>query len=54
MPAPTLAHSSTISHQGEDNRDLPAENDKELEQQQGLLQIPLGQLLSQHMQCIQR
>lgn len=34
--------------------DPPAEDDEELEQQQGLLQVPLVQLLGQHTQCVRR
>lgn len=54
MPAATPGPSSTPSHRGEDNRDPPAEDDEELEQQQGLFQVPSIQLLGQHVQRIQR
>ena len=54
MPAATPGPSSMPSHRGEDNRDPPAEDDEELEQQQGLFQVPGIQLLGQHVQSIQR
>ena len=54
MPVPTLGPSSMPSHRGEDNRDPPTEDDEELEQQQGLFQVPSIQLLGQHMQHVQR
>ena len=54
MPAPTPGPSSMPSHRGEDNRDPPTEDDEELEQQQGLFQVPGVQLLGQHVQHVQR
>ena len=54
MPVPTPGPSSMPSHRGEDNRDPPTEDDEELEQQQGLFQVPSIQLLGQHVQRVQR
>lgn len=53
-PVHPLAHSSTPRPRlGEDSRAPPAEDDEQLEQQQGLLQVPLVELLGQHLQRVE-